>query len=45
MAKPNARLAAWIWYQQPPAPGKLIAMGWSTRQTKDFFQKLNRLRN
>ncbi len=33
-------LAAWLWYQQPPAPGYLIAMGCTTRHTKDFFQRL-----
>jgi hypothetical protein len=30
-------LAAWLWYQQPPAPGYLIAMGWLTWHTKDFI--------
>jgi hypothetical protein len=33
-------LAAWLWYQQPPAPGYLTAMGCTTRQTKDFIQRL-----
>jgi hypothetical protein len=33
-------LAAWLWYQQPPAPGYLIAMGWLTWHTKDFIQIL-----
>ena len=35
-------LAAWLWYQQPPAPGYLIAMGCLTRHTKDFIQRLKR---
>jgi len=35
-------LAAWLCYQQPPAPGYLIAMGCSTRHTKDFIQRLKR---
>ena len=33
-------LAAWLWYQQPPAPGYLIAMGCKTWHTKDFIQRL-----
>ena len=33
-------LAAWLCYQQPPAPGYLIAMGCLTRHTKDFIQRL-----
>jgi len=36
-------LAAWLRYQQPPAPGNLITMGWLTWHTKDFFQILNSL--
>jgi len=35
-------LAAWLCYQQPPAPGYLIAMGCSMRHTKDFIQRLKR---
>jgi hypothetical protein len=31
---------AWLWYQQPSAPGNLIVIGWSMRQRKDFFQIL-----
>ena len=33
-------LTAWLWYQQPPAPGYLIAMGWLTWHMKDFIQIL-----
>ncbi len=33
-------LAAWLWYQMPPAPGYLIAMGCTTWHTKDFIQRL-----
>jgi hypothetical protein len=33
-------LAAWLWYQQPPASGNLIAMGCLARHTKDFIQIL-----
>ena len=33
-------LVAWLCYQQPPAPGYLIAMGCLTRHTKDFIQRL-----
>ncbi len=33
-------LAAWLYYQQPPAPGYLITMGWMTRQMKDFIRRL-----
>ena len=33
-------LAALLLYQQPPAPGYLIAMGWLTWHTKDFIQIL-----
>ena len=35
-------LAAWLCYQQPPAPGYLIAMGCLTRHAKDFIQRLKR---
>ena len=40
MAKPNAGSSGMAIYQQPPAPGYLIAMGCSTRHTKDFIQRL-----
>jgi hypothetical protein len=35
-------LVTWLCYQQPPAPGYLIAMGCSMRHTKDFILRLKR---
>ena len=35
-------LTAWLWYQQPPAPGYLIAMGCTTWHSKYFIRRLKR---
>ena len=45
MAKPNARPSGMAMVSTAVRPGNLIAVGWLTRHTKDFFQILKPAKN